>query len=333
MTQPSELRALPTAGRAFWVVAEGRGAIRPEPVFEPGPGQVLVRALFSAVSRGTESLVFSGKVPESEFQRMRCPFQSGEFPFPVKYGYANVGRVELGPPELEGRAVFCLFPHQSTYVVAREAVRLVPDGVPPERAVLAANLETAINAVWDARPLLGDRISVVGAGVLGCLVARLVGRLPGADVELVDLRPERAEIAAALGVQFRRPEQASPERDLVFHASASAQGLRTALALADHGAKIVELSWFGDQDVALPLGEAFHVRRLTLTSTQVGTISPEARRRFDYARRLDFALELLNDPAFDVLFSDELDFESLPEQMPRIADASSGVLCSRVRYT
>jgi NADPH:quinone reductase-like Zn-dependent oxidoreductase len=324
---------LPTAARAFWVTAAGQGETRPEPLFEPGPDQVLVRALFSAVSRGTESLVFSGKVPESEFKRMRCPFQSGDFPFPVKYGYANVGRVELGPPELEGRVVFCLFPHQTTYVVDSESVRLVPDGVPPERAVLAANLETAINAVWDARPLLGDRISVVGAGVVGCLVARLVARLPGADVELIDLRPERADVASALGVQFRHPEQASVERDLVFHASASAAGLRTALALADQGAKIVELSWFGDQDVSLPLGEAFHVRRLTLTSTQVGTISPEARRRFDYPQRLDLALELLNDPAFDVLFSEEIDFESLPEQMPRIADAASGVLCSRVRYT
>jgi threonine dehydrogenase-like Zn-dependent dehydrogenase len=218
-------------------------------------------------------------------------------------------------------------------VVDRDAVVLVPETVPPERAVLGANLETAVNAVWDARPLIGDRMSVVGAGVVGCLLARLLGRLPGADVELIDVRPERAAVAALLGVSFKRADQASPGRDLVFHTSASEAGLRVALGLAEHGAKVIELSWFGDQAVSLPLGEAFHARRLTLASSQVGSVSPKARPRFTYARRLAFALELLQDPAFDVLFSEEAEFDELPNTLARLSDPALNVLCHRIRYS
>jgi threonine dehydrogenase-like Zn-dependent dehydrogenase len=314
------------------VTAPGHGELRSEPLPDPLPNQVLVRALFGAVSRGTESLVFRGKVPASESLRMRCPHQVGEFPGPVKYGYANVGRVVLGPADLEGCTVFCLYPHQTAYVVDRDAVVVVPEAVPPERAVLAANLETAVNALWDARPLLGDRVSVVGAGVLGCLLSRLLGRLPGAEVELIDVRPERAAVAAALGVTFRHADAATPERDLVFHTSGSESGLRLALSLAGHGSKIVELSWFGDQAVSLPLGEAFHARRLTISSSQVGSVSREARPRFTHARRLAFALELLQDPAFDVLFTEEAGFDELPTTLARLAKPDSGVLCHRIRY-
>jgi 2-desacetyl-2-hydroxyethyl bacteriochlorophyllide A dehydrogenase len=314
------------------VAAPGRGEIREEELPLPGPDQVLVRTLWSAVSRGTESLVFRGKVPPSEYVRMRCPHQRGEFPAPVKYGYSSVGRVELGAPELEGRIVFCLYPHQTMYVVDRAAVTPVPDSVPPERAVLAANLETAVNALWDACPQIGDRVTVVGAGVLGCLLARLLGRLPGAEVELVDVRPERAGVATELGVAFRHPADASPARDLVFHTSASQSGLKTALELLDDGGRVVELSWFGDQPVSLPLGEAFHVKRLAISSSQVGSVSPHARRRFTHATRLAFALSLLNDPAFDVLFSEEAAFDQLPETLARLSDPATSVLCHRVRY-
>jgi threonine dehydrogenase-like Zn-dependent dehydrogenase len=323
---------LPTPARAFWVAAPGRGEIREETLPLPEPNQVLVRSLFSAVSRGTESLVFRGKVPPSEYARMRCPHQAGEFPAPVKYGYSSVGRVELGAAELEGRIVFCLYPHQTMYVVDRSAVTPVPDSVPPERAVLAANLETAVNALWDARPQIGDRVTVIGAGAVGCLLARLLGRLPGAEVELVDVRPERRAVAEALGVAFRLAADASPARDLVFHTSASEGGLKTALELLDAGGRVVELSWFGDQSVTLPLGEAFHVKRLEISSSQVGGVSPHARRRFTHANRLAFALSLLNDPAFDVLFSEEAAFDELPDTLARLSNPATAVLCHRVRY-
>jgi len=318
--------------RAFWVVEPGQGELRSEELRPPAEGEVLVRALYSAVSRGTESLVFHGRVPVSEYQRMRCPHQVGEFPGPLKYGYSSVGVVEAGSAALLGQPVFCLFPHQSAYVVPARAVLPLPSGVPPERAVLAANMETAINAIWDAAPRLGDRVTVVGAGVVGCLCAYLLGRHPGVAVELVDLRAERAEIARAFGASFALPEDAQRERDLVVHASGRETGLCTSLQLAGADATLLELSWFGDVPVSLPLGAAFHARRLCLRSSQVGTVSPRARARFDHRARLALALELCQDPLLDRLIDAESRFENLPESMPQLLLAGGGSLGHRLRY-
>jgi NAD(P)-binding Rossmann-like domain len=318
--------------RAFWTVAPGRGEIRSEALKPLAAGEVLVRASYSAVSRGTESLVFHGRVPASENQRMRCPHQVGEFPGPLKYGYASVGVVEAGPTELLKQAVFCLYPHQSAYVVAAAAVLPIPTSVAPERAVLAANLETAINALWDAAPRLGDRVTVVGAGVLGCLCAYLLARQIGVAVELVDIEPARAVVAGALGACFALPENAERERDLVIHASATEAGLCTSLELAATDSTVVELSWFGDAQVRLPLGGAFHRKRLALRSSQVGTLSPGARRRFDYRARLALALELCGDELLSVLIDAESPFETLPTLMPILTAPGSIGLCHRLRY-
>ena len=316
---------------AFWVVAPGFGELREEALSAPRAGQVLVRARYSALSRGTESLVFHGRVPEAEYQRMRCPQQQGNFPGPLKYGYASVGVVQAGSAELQDQWVFCLFPHQSADVVPESAVLRIPAGVPPERAVLAANLETAINALWDAAPRLGDRVSVVGGGVLGCLCAYLLARHPAVSVELVDLLPERRRVAEALGAAFAVPQSAQRERDLVLHASGSAAGLRTSLELGARESTVLELSWFGDSEVCLPLGGAFHQKRLSLRSSQVGTVSPRARARFDHRARLALALELCRDPVLDVLIDGESAFENLPAWLPHLA-APSATLCHRLRY-
>ena len=318
--------------RAFWTMSPGQGELREEELRSPGPDEVLVQTRFSAVSRGTESLVFNGRVPESEYERMRCPFQAGEFPGPVKYGYANVGVVREGPAELRNRAVFCLFPHQTAYVVPAHAVVPLPEQVPPERAVLAANLETAVNAIWDAAPRLGDRVTVVGAGVLGCLCAYLLARHLGVEVELVDVSAERAAIARQLRVSFALPEAAGAERDLVLHTSASEAGLRRALELAAPGATVLELSWFGDVEPRVPLGRAFHQRRLVLRSSQVGTVSPRARARFDFRARLALALKLCADPALDALFDGESSFETLPAVMSQLSAPGTSVLCRRLVY-
>jgi len=240
--------------RAFWVAEPGRGEIRAEPLRAPAANEALVRTLYSGISRGTEALVFKGRVPRSEHERMRAPFQAGEFPAPVKYGYCNVGVVEQGPAELADRRVFCLYPHQTRYVVPADAVHPLPDDVPAARAILAANMETAINGLWDGGPRLGDRIAVIGGGVVGCLVAWLAGRIPGCPVELVDTNPARAAIALRLGIGFATPDQATPEADLVVHASGTAEGLATALRLAAFEAVVVEMSWYGDAAVTVPLG-------------------------------------------------------------------------------
>jgi hypothetical protein len=318
--------------RAFWITEPGRGEIRAESLAPPAADEVVVRACFSGVSRGTEALVFGGHVPASEHQRMRAPFQAGEFPAPIKYGYASVGRIERGPRELQDRTVFTLYPHQTRYVVPVQAVHIVPDEVPPQRAVLAANLETAINGLWDARPQVGDRITVVGAGTVGCLVAWLAGRIPGTDVELVDTNPRRASIAAALGVRFAAPDAVRAGADLVVHVSGSPAGLALALRAAAFEATVVEMSWYGDTLVPLALGEAFHAQRLCLISSQVGSVPAAQRARWDTRRRMQLALAMLAEPALDALITGESAFDAMPDLMAQLASAPGDTLCHRIRY-
>ena len=318
--------------RAFWLRRPGQGEIRPVRLPEPGPDEILVHTVHSGISRGTETLVFRGGVPESQYAAMRAPFQEGDFPGPVKYGYLNVGVVAEGPSTLLGRTIFCLYPHQTAYVVPANAAVPLPDGVPPSRAVLAGTVETAVNALWDAAPLVGDRITVLGGGMVGCCVAAVLARFPGARVQLVDADPSRAPVAAALGVDFALPGDAEGERDLVVHASGTGDGLRRALQLLAHEGEVLELSWYGDQEVTLPLGEAFHARRLTVRASQVGTVSPARRARRTFAERLALALELLRDPVFDVLISGESGFEELPDVLPRLAAGTLPALCHLVSY-
>jgi 2-desacetyl-2-hydroxyethyl bacteriochlorophyllide A dehydrogenase len=318
--------------RAFWIVRPGAGEIRDEQLSPAADGDVSIRALYSGISRGTEALVFQGRVPASEYARMRAPFQAGEFPAPVKYGYASVGRIEEGPPELRDRVAFVLHPHQDRYVVPASAVHVLPDEVPPNRAVLTANLETAINVLWDGAPHAGDRITVVGGGTVGCLVAWLAAKIPGCDVELVDTNPHRAEIARGLGARFSLPAAASPDADLVFHTSGSPDGLRVALDAAGFEATIVEASWYGDTPVRATLGGAFHSRRLTLKSSQVGSVPASQRPRWTTRRRMALALTLLADPVLDAIITGESAFDDLPAVLRELASNPGDTLCHRIRY-
>ena len=317
---------------AFWLREPGCGEIRPVGLPEPGPGDVVVRTVQSGISRGTETLVFRGAVPLDQRLRMRAPFQEGDFPGPVKYGYLNVGAVEEGPAELRGRLVFCLYPHQTVYVVPAGSVSVVPEDVPPTRAVLAGTVETAINALWDAAPGVGDRVAVVGAGMVGCCVARLLRRYPAVHVTLVDVDPGRAEVAAALGVDFAPPEDAPGDLDLVVHTSATSAGLQHSLDLLAPECTVLDLSWYGDTAVRLSLGGVFHARRLAIRSSQVGTLSPARAARRTSADRLALALELLRDPAFDALLTGESRFDELPDVMARLAAGTLPALCHTITY-
>lgn len=322
-----------TTATAFWVTSPAQGELRSEQLATPTKNEVQIRTLYSGISRGTESLVFNGRVPESEFSRMRAPFQSGKFPTPVKYGYCSVGRVEQGPDVLLHKTVFCLFPHQDHYIVPASAVLEVPANVPAKRAVLAANMETAINGVWDAEPMMGERICVIGAGVVGTLVAYLCTQVPGVEVRLVDINPERRQLADQLGVSFVTPEQAPHDQDCVIHASGQSAGLRQALELVGSEGRIIEISWFGEGDVSIPLGGAFHSQRLTLKASQVGQLPPKLRPRWDYQRRLRLALSLLGDDRLDALISGESDFDQLPTLANTLFGRGSVALCHRLRYT
>jgi threonine dehydrogenase-like Zn-dependent dehydrogenase len=326
------VKAVPVEAQAFWLRAPGFGEIRPLTLPEPGRDEVIVRTMRSGVSRGTETLVFRGGVPPTQYDAMRAPFQEGDFPGPVKYGYLNVGVVEEGPAELCGRTVFCLYPHQTAYVVPAGAVTVVPDGVPVDRAVLAGTVETAVNALWDAAPLLGDRVTVVGAGMVGCCVGRLLTRFPAMQVTLVDIDSSRAEVAARLGVEFALPADAADGRDLVVHTSATSAGLQHSLDLLAPEGTVIDLSWYGDTEVRLSLGGAFHSGRLGIRASQVGTVAVARRGRRTTADRLALALELLRDPAFDALLTGRSHFRELPEVMARLASGRLSALCHSITY-
>lgn len=317
---------------AYWTTAPRQGALLTEPGREPGPDEALVRTLRSGISRGTEMLVHAGAVPEQVAATMRAPFQSGDWPGPVKYGYLSVGVVETGPDGWRGRRVFCLHPHQDRYVVPVSALTPVPDGVPSERAVLAGGMETAINAVWDGAPHLGDRIAVVGGGMIGGMIAALLRGFPLERLQLVDVDAGKDALASALGVQRVHPDEAADGCDLVFHASASEAGLARGLELLGEEGELIEVSWYGTREPRIPLGSAFHARRLTIRASQVGAVAASRRTRRTTADRLALALRELEDPRYEAFLTGRSPFCDLPETMESLFTSPSGELCHLVTY-
>jgi NADPH:quinone reductase-like Zn-dependent oxidoreductase len=318
--------------KALWYVGPGRAEIREERLKPLVEGKVRVRALYGAISRGTEALIAAGRVPASEYQRMRAPFMAGNFPFPVKYGYSTAGQVEAGPEELLGRNVFTLHPHQTRFDLPADAVIPVPSDIPLSRAALAANMETALNATWDAAPGPHGRIAVIGAGVVGALVAFLCGRIGGTEVTLIDIDPLREKVADALGVRFANPDTAPTDCNYVFHTSATGEGLTTAVNIAGDEATIVELSWYGSGTVPVPLGGAFHSRRLKIISSQVGQVAPSHRAIYTHRQRLEAAIKLTAHPHLDALLAPAVSFFELPEVLPDILKPRSGILCQLINY-
>lgn len=321
---------------ALWYEAPRSLTLGPGAITPMGPGQILLEALYSGISRGTERLIFEGRVPDSEHTRMRCPNQEGAFPFPAKYGYCFVGEIVAAAadldPKLVGRRAFALFPHQSHAVLAADGVQILPEALPPRRAVLAANCETALNILWDSGVSLGDSVLVVGAGVVGLLVARLLAKTPGVRVTLTDRDPQKAPIAAVMGAYFCPPEAVTSDHDIAINTSASEAGLHVALAAVALEGRVVEASWFGDRSVALPLGGAFHSQRLQLISSQVGRIPAQRAARWDYRRRLATAIALLDDPALDALLTHEIAFKEAPQQLPALFDPATPALAIVLRY-
>ncbi|MFK4834906.1 zinc-binding alcohol dehydrogenase [Microbacterium sp. ZW T2_14] len=325
------------AAHAWWTIGPGEGEFRSEPLPVPADSEASVRTLWTGVSRGTEALVARGEVPASERDRMRAPFQGGDFPFPVKYGYLNVGRVEDGPAELTDRTVFALVPHQSRYVVPADALVLVPEGVPPRRAVLAGAVETAVNVLWDAAPLVGDRVVVVGAGMIGCAIARVARGIPGIGVTVVDVDPAKERLARGLGAEFLlappQPQRRPPEADVVIEASGSGAGLELALQLAPTDGEVIVASWYGSRPVPITLGADFHSRRLTIRSSQVGAVSSRRRSTRTTRDRLAVALRLLEDPAFDLLLGGTSSWRQLPEVTAALAAGTAGELCHTIDWS
>ncbi|XVX22203.1 zinc-dependent alcohol dehydrogenase [Actinomycetota bacterium] len=309
------------------------GEIRQEPLPRPESDEVLVRTLASGVSRGTETLVHRHEVPPEIAVDMRAPHQVGDLPDPVKYGYLSVGVVEQGPADLMGRRVFALHPHQDWFVVPSTDVVPIPDDVPTQRAVLAGTVETAVNALWDGAPRIGDRIAVVGAGMVGLSIALLLARHPLGRLEVVETDATRREQVRALGLTAVAPDESGEGCDLVFHTSASSGGLATAIGLLGMEGEVIELSWYGTTRPETPLGAAFHSKRLAIRASQVGRVSPARSARRSYGDRLAIALEALRDSAFDALLTPPVPFDDLPAAIDEIASDQREVLCQIIDYT
>lgn len=332
-TTPAPAAVHSDAAISWWTVGPGSGELRTEPLRAPRDGEAAVRTLWTGVSRGTETLVARGEVPAAERERMRAPLQEGDFPFPVKYGYLNVGVVERGPAELRGRTVFALAPHQSRLIAPVESLVAVPEAVPPRRAVLAGAVETAVNVLWDAAPVVGDRVLVIGAGVIGCAIARLARGIPNVDVTLVDVDPAKREVAAALGVRFALDEAPDADADVVIEASGSGAGLQHALRAAPADGEVIVASWYGAVAVPLELGADFHSRRLAIRASQVGAVASRRRARRTTRDRLALAVRLLEDPAFDLLLGTSSSWRELPEVAAALADGTAGALCHTIDWS
>jgi threonine dehydrogenase-like Zn-dependent dehydrogenase len=317
---------------AYWTMAPRHGVLRTEPARTPSADEALVRTIRSGISRGTEMLVHAGQVPPEIADSMRAPFQVGSWPGPVKYGYLSVGVVEIGPARLQGRRVFCLHPHQDRYVVPASALTPVPDAVPSDRAVLAGTVETGINALWDAGPRIGDRVAVVGAGMIGGILAALLRTVPLDRLQLVDVNPSRSSLADALNVELVHPDNASGDNDLVFHCSASESGLARSLQLLGAEAELIEVSWYGMSQPRVPLGAAFHSRRLRIRASQVGVVAAARRARRTTSDRLALAMRLLEDPVFDAFITGHAPFGALPETMESIFNDGAKTLCQVIDY-
>ncbi|MEE2570446.1 zinc-binding alcohol dehydrogenase [Pseudarthrobacter sp. J64] len=324
--------AEPRQATAYWTVSPEKGELRAEELPPPKKDEAVVRALYSGISKGTEMVVHRGAVPDRVAERMCAPRQEGDFPGPVKFGYLSVGVVEEGPKDWVGQRVFCLNPHQDRYVVPVDQLTRIPDGVPSRRAVLTGTVETAVNALWEAGPRLGDRIAVVGAGLVGGMVATLLRTFPLARLQLVDLNKERQQFAKQLDVDFATPDHAEADCDIVFHCSASQEGLARSLQLVGDEGEVIEMSWYADRNVTLPLGEDFHARRLSITASQVGVVAKARRHRRTTSDRLDLAVSLLEDPVFDAFLTGSSPFGELPETVQKLADGSLQALCHVIEY-
>ncbi|MFJ4226616.1 zinc-binding alcohol dehydrogenase [Paenarthrobacter nicotinovorans] len=316
---------------AYWVTKSGDGELRPEAIENPKEEEALVRTLYSGVSRGTERVVHEGRVPQRVADLMQAPHQEGEFPGPVKYGYLSVGVVEQGPEEWLGKTIFSLHPHQDFYVVPTSQLTPIPADVPARRAVLTGIVEVAINAIWEAGPRLGDRVAVVGGGLVGGVLATLLRKYPLGRLQLVDADPEKRSLADKLGIEFAEPDNADNDNDIVFHCSASNDGLKLSLQLAGDDSDVIELSWFADKEVTLPLGEDFHARRLNIRSSQVGAVALPRRHRRTNAQRLQEAAAQLKDPLFDTFLTSECQFQNLPATLARLLERPGG-FCHVVAY-
>lgn len=284
------------------------------PVLPPNKkkNSCLIKTLFTAISPGTEYLVYSGGVPKKLYVEMRCPYMGGDFSFPIKYGYSLVGQVLDGPTSLKGKLIHTLHPHQDYARISAEDVYVIPDGISPQRATLASNMETALNAIWDSGVNIGDKVLIVGFGIIGSLIARILSFIPQVEVDVLDVQPAKITLIEQLGFSIYKEEK-EKKYDLAFHTSGSGPGLQTSINNVGLEGKIIETSWYGDKEVNLCLGETFHSQRKLIISSQVSHLPACKSARWDYKRRKEVVFQLLLHPEFDAHITHTIAFHNLPK--------------------
>lgn len=313
------------SSRSLWHIDAGHSEIRSQNL-DPLPGQILLQSLYSLISLGTEKTIALGGVPGNVYDKMKVPYMEGSFSLPVKYGYSLVARSE------EGQCYHLMHPHQDLVSVNPESLTPVPPGIPPSRAVLVSNMETALTAYWDAGPLKDEKIMIAGFGLIGALTALLL-RLKGfQDITVYEPDATRTGLARRLGFHTGDPGFDPGPFDLAFHSSGNASGLQHCLEVMGPEGRILELSWYGRQKITLGLGEHFHINRLRIIASQVSSIPRNLQGAWNFAKRKQEVLSLLADPCWDRLEIEEVPFETSPAVFYKIRHSQTKGLTYILKY-
>ena len=295
---------------ALWHNSDFTSELKEEKNSKIDIDQIEVKSLFSLISTGTERLVASGEVPVSSFEFMAVPYMKGNFSFPIKYGYSLVGKV-TSVGKLYGKIVHLLHPHQGKCLVKEVDVMIVPDEIPAKRATLASNVETALNAIWDAEISIGDKVLIAGFGMIGSLLARVLSFMPEVEIVIMEKDANRVKMVQKMGFTFIDDPEPS-YFDVAFNTTSNEKALQIAIQSVGLEGKIIEMSWYGTKNVNINLGADFHYHRKQIISSQVSKIPSDKQSRWDYKRRKEVVFKLLKSPLFDEHITDVLTFAETP---------------------
>lgn len=329
-----------TPALQLWFTAPHRVEVREAALPAPAPEQVLVKTRYSAVSTGTELLAYRGQLPcaialDSSLKALQQPSD-----YPLQYGYACVGEVQQTgsavDPSWNGRQVFSFQPHASHFLAHPDELKTVPDGLPAQAAVFLPNMETAVNLVQDGRPLIGERVVVLGQGIVGLLLTALLARHPLGSLVAVEGRPERQELARRLGANMVvSPEEAAGAAtgaDLIYEVSGQPEALNLAIDLSGYASRIVIGSWYGSKAAPVDLGGAAHRNRLQLITSQVSTVDPALSGRWDKERRFGLVWEMIRCVDPTSLITHTLPLQEAGTLYQQLHEAQSGIVQPLFHY-
>jgi threonine dehydrogenase-like Zn-dependent dehydrogenase len=290
----------------------------------------IIQSSYSLISAGTEKLVATGLVPEKLHETMKVPYMEGALGLPVKYGYSVTGRIVSSGIFEKDALVHIMHPHQDLICADAKNCTLIPAFIPLKRATLVANMETVVNAIWDANLTHNNSILIAGYGTVGALLARVCKTRFNAHVDFIERNEDRINALKMHGYQLASIEKYN--YDIAFNCSASNEALQYCIDHVDEEGSIIELSWYGDIKVTLSLGETFHSMRKKIISSQVSNIPKSKRAEWNYEKRKQLAFEYLKDPFFDYLITDEIPFEETPHFFERLRNDNLNGIGYCIKY-